>query len=206
MLDYGIFYEFRPADDIATGQARPVTLSEVQRGVNYALVISTSGGLWRYLIGDTIVFTSTFPFRFRISGRTKHFINAFGEEVIVDNADKALEAACLATDSIINEYTAGPVYMGESSKGSHEWIIEFEKAPADIEKFTDILDTTLKSINSDYEAKRHKDINLVRPLVRQVPPGTFNRWLKSLNKLGGQNKIPRLSNSREFIEEIYNFI
>ncbi len=206
MLDYGIFYEFIPADDIATGQARPVTLSEVQRGVNYALVISTSGGLWRYLIGDTIVFTSTFPFRFRISGRTKHFINAFGEEVIVDNADKALEAACLATDSIINEYTAGPVYMGESSKGSHEWIIEFEKAPADIEKFTDILDTTLKSINSDYEAKRHKDINLVRPLVRQVPPGTFNRWLKSLNKLGGQNKIPRLSNSREFIEEIYNFI
>lgn len=206
MLDYGIFYEFIPADDFAAGQARPVTLSEVQRGVNYALVISTSGGLWRYLIGDTIVFTSTFPFRFRISGRTKHYINAFGEEVIVDNADKALEAACLATDSIINEYTAGPVYMGESSKGSHEWIIEFEKAPADIEKFTDILDTTLKSINSDYEAKRHKDINLVRPLVRQVPPGTFNRWLKSLNKLGGQNKIPRLSNSREFIEEIYNFI
>ncbi len=206
MLDYGIFYEFIPADDFAAGQARPVTLSEVQRGVNYALVISTSGGLWRYLIGDTIVFTSTFPFRFRISGRTKHFINAFGEEVIVDNADKALEAACLATDSIINEYTAGPVYMGESSKGTHEWIIEFEKAPVDIEKFTDILDTTLKSINSDYEAKRHKDINLVRPLVRQVPPGTFNRWLKSLNKLGGQNKIPRLSNSREFIEEIYNFI
>lgn len=206
MLDYGIFYEFIPADDFAAGQARPVTLSEVQRGVNYALVISTSGGLWRYLIGDTIVFTSTFPFRFRISGRTKHYINAFGEEVIVDNADKALEAACLATDSIINEYTAGPVFMGESSKGSHEWIIEFEKAPADIEKFTDILDTTLKSINSDYEAKRHKDINLVRPLVRQVPPGTFNRWLKSLNKLGGQNKIPRLSNSREFIEEIYNFI
>lgn len=206
MLDYGIFYEFIPSDDIASGQARPLTLSEVQRGVNYALVISTSGGLWRYLIGDTIVFTSTFPFRFRISGRTKHYINAFGEEVIVDNADKALEAACLATDSIINEYTAGPVYMGESSKGTHEWIIEFEKAPVDIEKFTDILDTTLKSINSDYEAKRHKDINLVRPLVRQVPPGTFNRWLKSLNKLGGQNKIPRLSNSREFIEEIYNFI
>jgi hypothetical protein len=206
MLDYGIFYEFIPADDSAAGSARAITLSEVQRGVNYALVISTNGGLWRYLIGDTIVFTSTFPFRFRISGRTKHYINAFGEEVIIDNADKALEAACTATGAVINEYTAGPVYMGEASKGSHEWIIEFEKDPWDIEKFTDILDTTLKSINSDYEAKRHKDINLVRPVVRPVPPGTFNRWLRSKNKLGGQNKIPRLSNSREFIEELYNFI
>lgn len=206
MLDYGIFYEFIPDDSISGVPARPVTLSEVRRGVNYAMVISTNGGLWRYLIGDTIVFTSIFPFRFTISGRTKHFINAFGEEVIVDNADKALEAACTETGAIINEYTAGPVYMGEASKGSHEWIIEFEKAPDDIGKFIDILDATLKSINSDYEAKRHKDINLVRPVVRQAPPGTFNRWLKSKNKLGGQNKIPRLSNSREFIEELYNFI
>ncbi|HOW10763.1 MAG TPA: GH3 auxin-responsive promoter family protein [Bacteroidales bacterium] len=206
MLDYGIFYEFIPADESSTGTARAVPLSEVQRGVNYALVISTNGGLWRYMIGDTIVFTSTFPFRFRISGRTKHYINAFGEEVIVDNADKALEAACRATGAVINEYTAGPVYMGETSRGSHEWIIEFEKEPGDIQQFIDVLDTKLKSINSDYEAKRHKDINLVRPVVRPVPAGTFNSWLRSKNKLGGQNKIPRLSNSREFIEELYNFI
>lgn len=206
MLDYGIFYEFIPADESSAGSARPIPLSEVQRGVNYALVISTNGGLWRYMIGDTIIFTSTFPFRFLISGRTKHYINAFGEEVIIDNADKALETACKETGAVVNEYTAGPVYMGETSRGSHEWIIEFEKEPGDIEMFTDVLDTALKSVNSDYEAKRQKDINLVRPVVRPVPPGTFNRWLKSKNRLGGQNKIPRLSNSRELIEELYNFI
>jgi hypothetical protein len=203
MLDYGIFYEFIPADEAGTGSARVITLADVQRGVNYAMVISTNGGLWRYLIGDTIVFTSTFPFRFRISGRTKHFINAFGEELIVDNADKAVEAACAATGAVISDYTAGPVYMGEKSRGTHEWIIEFEKPPADLARFVEVLDATLKSVNSDYEAKRHKDINLVMPLVRAVPPGTFNNWLKSRNKLGGQNKVPRLSNSREIIEDIY---
>jgi hypothetical protein len=158
------------------------------------------------MIGDTIVFTSTDPYRFRISGRTRHFINAFGEEVIVENADKALEAACNGTGAIISEYTAGPVYMGEESRGTHEWIIEFDKAPDDLNKFTDLLDETLKSINSDYEAKRHKDINLVKPIVKSVPQGTFNRWLKSKNKLGGQNKVPRLSNTREFIEELYRFL
>jgi hypothetical protein len=206
MLDYGIFYEFIPSDQLNSDSPQVYSLGEVEKGVNYAIVISTNGGLWRYMIGDTIVFTSTDPYRFRISGRTRQFINAFGEEVIVDNADKALEEACGATGAIISEYTAGPVYMGASSRGTHEWIIEFEKMPDDIIRFTDILDDTLKSINSDYEAKRHKDINLVRPVVRAVPQGTFNLWLKSKNKLGGQNKVPRLSNTREFIEELYGFL
>ncbi len=203
MLDYGIFYEFSPSGSLDSRLPAACTIGEVQEGVNYAMVISTNGGLWRYLIGDTIVFTSTNPYRFRISGRTKHYINAFGEEVIIDNADKALEAACKGTGAIITEYTAGPVYMGAASKGTHEWIIEFEKPPDDPDRFTDLLDETLKSINSDYEAKRYKDINLIRPVVRQVPQGTFNRWMKSRNKFGGQNKVPRLSNTREFIEDLY---
>jgi len=206
MLDYEIFYEFISADKLNSGSPKAYSLGEVVKGVNYAIIISTNGGLWRYMIGDTIVFTCTDPYRFRISGRTRHFINTFGEEVIIDNADKAVEAACRSTGAIISEYTAGPVYMGAASRGAHEWIIEFEKAPDDINKFTDILDGTLKSINSDYEAKRHKDINLVRPVVRSVPQGTFNQWLKSKNKLGGQNKVPRLSNTREVIEEVYRFI
>jgi hypothetical protein len=205
MLDYGIFYEFIPANQQTFGTQQVYTLGEVETGINYAIIISTNGGLWRYMIGDTIVFTCLDPYRFRISGRTRHFINAFGEEVIVENADKALEIACRETGAIITEYTAGPVYMDESSRGTHEWIIEFEKMPDDTGKFTDLLDNTLKLINSDYEAKRFKDINLVKPIVRSVPPGTFMLWMKSKNKLGGQNKVPRLSNSREFIEEIYGF-
>jgi hypothetical protein len=203
MLDYGIFYEFIPSDKVSGDFPPSLTLAEVEKGVNYAIVISTNGGLWRYMIGDTVIFTSTDPYRFRISGRTKHFINAFGEEVIVENAETAIEAACKATGAIISEYTAGPVFMGASSKGTHEWIIEFEKDPSDLDRFTEVLDETLKSVNSDYEAKRFRDINLVRPLVRRVPWGTFNKWLKTKNKLGGQNKVPRLSNSREFIEELY---
>ena len=203
MLDYGIFYEFIPADKINSASPPAFSIGEVETDINYAIVISTNGGLWRYLIGDTIVFTSLDPHRFRISGRTKHFINVFGEEVIVDNADKALEAACNATGSIISEYTAGPVFMNATSRGTHEWIIEFEKEPADLLKFTEILDETLKSVNSDYEAKRFKDINLVLPIVRQVPAGTFSHWLRTKNKLGGQNKVPRLSNTREYIEELY---
>jgi hypothetical protein len=155
------------------------------------------------LIGDTIVFTCLCPYRFRISGRTKHFINAFGEEVIIENAEKAIEEACRCTDAIISEFTAGPVFMDTSSRGSHEWLIEFEKTPSDLDRFTDILDSTLQSVNSDYEAKRFKDINLVRPIIKPVPKGTFYNYLKSKNKLGGQNKVPRLSNTREYIEEIY---
>ncbi len=203
MLDYGIFYEFIPAEKTNKENPPAYTIGEVEEGVNYAIVVSTSGGLWRYIIGDTIVFTNLNPPRFRISGRTKHFINAFGEEVIIDNAEKALEAACKATGAIISEYTAGPVFMDTSSKGSHEWIIEFEKDPSDPDKFAEILDKTLQSLNSDYEAKRFKDINLVKPKVNFVPKGTFHNWLKSKNKLGGQNKVPRLSNTREYIEEIY---
>ncbi len=205
MLDYGIFYEFIPCDKLSSSSPKAFSISEVEADVNYAMVISTNGGLWRYLIGDTIVFTGIHPYRFRISGRTKHFINAFGEEVIVENADKALEAACKGTGAVISDYTAGPVFMGTSSKGTHEWIIEFEKSPEDIEQFAELLDSTLKSINSDYEAKRFKDINLIKPVIRSVPKGTFHRWLKSKNKLGGQNKVPRLSNTREYIEELYAF-
>jgi hypothetical protein len=206
MLDYGIFYEFIPLESFSSGNQNAFSLEEVVTGVNYAIIISTNGGLWRYLIGDTIVFTETNPYRFRITGRTRQFINAFGEEVIVENADRALEEACRGTGAIISDYTAGPIYMGESTRGAHEWLVEFEKAPDDITQFTDLLDKTLKSVNSDYEAKRYKDINLVKPLIKAVPAGTFIRWLKSKNKLGGQNKIPRLSNTREFIEEIYSLI
>lgn len=203
MLDYGIFYEFIPAEKITCISPPVYTIGEVETGINYAIVISTNGGLWRYLIGDTIIFTCINPFRFRISGRTKHFINAFGEEVIVDNADKALESACKATGAIISDYTAGPVYMQTSSQGSHEWLIEFEKEPDSLNNFVDVLDTTLQSVNSDYEAKRYKDLNLIKPVVRSVPQGTFNKWLKKKNKLGGQNKVPRLANTREYIEDLY---
>jgi hypothetical protein len=204
MLDYGIFYEFIPADKVNSDSPPVFTLVEVEAGVNYALIISTNGGLWRYMMGDTIIFTCLNPFRFRISGRTKHFINVFGEEVIVDNADKALELACKETGALIAEYTAGPVFMNESSKGSHEWIIEFEKEPSDLNLFIESLDRCLQSVNSDYEAKRYKDLNLVIPLVKSVPAGTFNKWMKSQNKFGGQNKVPRLSNTREYIEDLYN--
>jgi len=203
MLDYGIFYEFIPADKIGSDDPPVCTIAEVETGKNYAIIISTNSGLWRYMMGDTVVFTSLYPFRIRISGRTKHFINVFGEEVIIDNADKAIESACKATGAVISEYTAGPVFMNTVTKGSHEWIIEFEKVPSDLTMFTDILDNTLKSINSDYEAKRFRDLNLDLPVVRLVPAGTFNKWLKTKNKLGGQNKVPRLSNSREYIEDLY---
>ena len=203
MLDYGIFYEFIPADKIDSDSPPVYTIGEVEKGVNYAIIISTNGGLWRYMMGDTIHFTCLNPHRLKISGRTKHFINVFGEEVIIDNADKALESACKSTDAVITEYTAGPVFMNISSKGSHEWIIEFEKEPSDFGKFIESLDNALKSVNSDYEAKRYRDLNLVIPVVRSVPEGTFNKWLKVNNKFGGQNKVPRLSNSREYIEDLY---
>jgi len=202
MLDYGVYYEFIPADESYSDNPRTLTIGEVEKGVNYAIVISTDGGLWRYAIGDTVEFTSLWPHKIRITGRTKHFINVFGEEVIIDNAEKALEKACLGTEAHITEYTAGPVFMGTETRGSHEWVIEFDREPDDIEHFADILDTALKAVNSDYEAKRYKDLTLARPLVRVVPPGTFYRWFRERDKLGGQNKMPRLSNSREFIESV----
>jgi hypothetical protein len=202
MLDYGVFYEFIPVEEISSDNPRTLTIGEVEKGVNYAVVISTDGGLWRYTIGDTVEFTSLFPHKIKITGRTKHFINAFGEEVIIDNAEKALTNACQETGAHVSEYTAGPVYMGNETRGSHEWIIEFDKDPDNLDHFIEILDTTLQSVNSDYEAKRCKDITLTRPLVKVVPAGTFYKWFKERDKLGGQNKMPRLSNNREFIESV----
>ncbi|MHC1730770.1 MAG: GH3 auxin-responsive promoter family protein [Bacteroidales bacterium] len=202
MLDYGIYYEFIPADEADSDNPHTLTIGEVEKGVNYAVVISTDGGLWRYRIGDTVEFTSLYPHKIRITGRTKFFINAFGEELIIDNAEKALEKACHGTNAHITEYTAGPVYMGDENRGAHEWVIEFERAPDDPDHFTEILDTTLKALNSDYEAKRYKDLTLVRPILKMVPSGTFYRWFREKDKLGGQNKMPRLSNSREFVESV----
>jgi hypothetical protein len=202
MLDYGVFYEFIPMDRFFSEKPKAVHIGNVQTGINYAIVISTNGGLWRYIIGDTIMFTSLNPHKILLTGRTRHFINAFGEELIVDNADRALKSACDSTGASILEYTAAPVYMNENGNGRHEWLIEFETEPDSIDKFIVILDETLKSINSDYEAKRYKDITLGAPLVRSLPKGSFYKWLQLKGKLGGQNKVPRLSNNRQYVEEI----
>jgi hypothetical protein len=202
MLDYGIFYEFIPAD-LANEENPPVIwLDQVQLGVNYAMVITTNGGLWRYKIGDVIAFTSLSPYRIKIAGRTKHFINTFGEELIIDNAEKGLAIACEKTQAIIREYTAGPIFMEFNSNGAHEWLIEFEKAPENLDYFTEVLDNALKSLNSDYEAKRYKNITLRLPKIQVMEKGTFYHWMNKRGKLGGQNKVPRLSNNRTFIEEI----
>jgi len=203
MLDLGIFFEFIPVSGTGDREGKALHIGEVKTGVNYAVVISTNGGLWRYKIGDTITFTSLYPHKFKITGRTKHFINAFGEEVIIENAEKAIKEACSATGAIVGEYTAGPVYMGSEAKGSHEWIIEFEKEPDNSALFAATLDLTLQSVNSDYEAKRKKDITLLPPVIRIVPKGTFIEWFRKNSKLGGQNKMPRLSNDRQYIEEFY---
>ena len=199
MLDYGIYYEFLPLDETIN---KTLTLDEVELNKNYSLIISTNAGLWRYQIGDTIKFTSLHPFRFKITGRTKHFINTFGEEIIIDNAEKALAIACEKTSAVIHEYTAAPVYMNEKESGAHEWLIEFEKSPHSIEYFTEILDNALKSINSDYEAKRYQNLALKQPVVISAKKGTFYHWLKTKGKLGGQHKVPRLCNDRKYIEEI----
>jgi hypothetical protein len=186
------------------GNENPVTvgLKNVVVGKNYALVMSTTGGLWRYLIGDTIQFTSLNPYKIKITGRLKHYMNAFGEEVIVDNTDKAIAYAAEKTHAVVNDYTAAPVYFSENSNGAHEWLIEFEKEPGDMDAFIFQLDDHLKSINSDYEAKRHKNIALRLPIVHKLPRGTFTNWLRSKGKLGGQHKVPRLSNERGMLEEI----
>ncbi|WDF78646.1 GH3 auxin-responsive promoter family protein [Mucilaginibacter sp. KACC 22773] len=202
MLDYGIFYEFLPLEHLHHDNPETLTLDEVELDKNYALIISTNAGLWRYMIGDTIKFTSLSPFRIRVTGRTKHFINAFGEEVIIDNAEQALEEACQQTGAVICEYTAAPVYFNGNDCGAHEWIIEFEKQPNEFERFVDILDETLRRINSDYDAKRFKDLALRRPIVRRAPEGTFFSWMKEKGKLGGQHKVPRLANDREYVDAI----
>ncbi|MFZ1533305.1 MAG: GH3 auxin-responsive promoter family protein, partial [Chitinophagaceae bacterium] len=200
--DHGIFYEFMPVSEYGKNDPQTIGLQEVEMGKNYAPVISTNGGLWRYLLGDTIQFTSLNPFRIKVSGRLKHYMNAFGEEVIVDNADKAIAIASEKTGAIVNDYTAAPVYFSEASNGAHEWLIEFEKEPADLETFTNELDAALKNINSDYEAKRYKSIALRLPIIHSLKKGTFEEWLRSKGKLGGQHKVPRLSNERTLVEEI----
>ncbi|MGY5351969.1 GH3 auxin-responsive promoter family protein [Wenyingzhuangia sp. IMCC45533] len=205
MLDYGIFYEFIPMDSYNSVHSKTISLADVELHKNYALVITTNAGLWRYIIGDTIKFTSLQPHRIKITGRTKHFINVFGEELIIENAEDALKIACEQTDSSIKEYTVAPIFMELNNKGSHEWLIEFEKLPADMIFFTDQLDQSLQDINSDYEAKRYKNITLGRPIVHVADKHQFHYWLKSKNKLGGQHKVPRLYNTREYLEEIKSY-
>lgn len=202
MLDYGIYYEFIPCEDYSSDNPRTLQLDEVELNKNYALVITTNAGLWRYKIGDTITFTSLSPHRIKITGRTKNFINAFGEELIVDNAEKAMTIACEKTNAQVKDYTAGPVYIKNNENGAHEWLIEFEIPPKDIEYFADVLDNALKSLNSDYEAKRYQNLILRSPLIKIMPEGTFYNWLKSKSRLGGQHKVPRLANDRKYIEEI----
>ncbi len=203
MLDYGIFYEFIPMDDFNGIDSKVVkSIAEIEIGVNYALVISTNGGLWRYIIGDTIKFTSKLPYRFKITGRTKSFINAFGEELIVENAEAAIKMACDATNARVSEFTAAPVFMENKSQGKHEWLIEFSRVPQSIEAFTLQLDKSLQSLNSDYEAKRMGDLSLGVPIVHSIKKGVFDDWLKKKRKMGGQNKIPRLMNNRTILEEI----
>jgi len=203
MLDYGTFFEFIPMAEFEGTESKTVlSLKEVELGVNYALVVSTNAGLWRYIIGDTIKFTNDQPYRFQITGRTKSFINAFGEELVVENAERAIRAACLATNAEIGEYTAAPIYMDGQKKGGHEWLVEFKKTPDSLSTFAHELDTALKVLNSDYEAKRSADLSLMLPIINKAPEGLFEKWLKSRGKLGGQHKVPRLSNDRKLIEEI----
>lgn len=202
MVDYGIFYEFIPMDELEKDNPTVIPLWGVETGRNYAMVISSSGGLWRYMIGDTVRFTQTNPYKFVITGRTKSFINAFGEELIVDNAEKGLAAACEATNAQVLEYTAAPVFMDAKGKCRHQWVIEFSREPSSLSDFARILDGKLQEINSDYEAKRYKDITLQPLEIIPARKGVFNDWLKNKGKLGGQHKIPRLSNSRTYIDEI----
>lgn len=201
-VDHGIFMEFMPTEQYGKKDPETIGLGEVELGKNYGLVISTNGGLWRYLVGDTVQFTSLNPYKIKVSGRLKHYINAFGEEVIVDNSDRAIAIASEKTNAIVNDYTAAPLYFGDDSNGAHEWLIEFEKYPADMNEFIDELDAALKEINSDYEAKRYKDIALRKPVLHALQKGVFTSWLKSKGKLGGQHKVPRLSNERKYLEEI----
>ena len=201
-LQHGIFYEFMPIEEHGKADPQTIGLNDVEVGKQYALIISTNGGLWRYMVGDTIQFTSLNPFKINVSGRLKQFINAFGEEVIVDNSDKAIALASEKCNVVVNDYTAAPVYFSDHGNGAHEWLVEFETPPKNIDEFSYELDCALKSINSDYEAKRHKDIALRMPIVHALHKAIFTNWLRSKNKLGGQHKIPRLNNDRKFIDEI----
>lgn len=202
LLDHGIYYEFIPLSEFYETHSQTIPLHEVKPDVNYAMVITTNSGLWRYIIGDTVQFTSTEPYRIKISGRTKNFINAFGEELIIDNAEKAIKAASEATYAEVREFHAAPVYMQDGQSGAHEWIIEFNRIPENVELFGSVLDSTLKALNSDYEAKRHKDLALRPPIIHIAKNGLFYEWLKTIGKMGGQNKIPRLHNNRSSIDQL----
>ncbi len=202
MLDYGIFYEFIPMDQYENNEQRTIRLSEVEIGKNYAIVITTNSGLWRYQIGDTVRFTSLNPYRIRITGRTKHYINVFGEELIVENSDNAIAKACKLTQTEVIDYTVAPIFMEGREKGSHEWIIEFRKNPENMQLFEKVLDETLQSLNSDYEAKRHNNMTLNPPLINIARSNLFYDWLKNQDKLGGQHKIPRLSNHRDYLDQL----
>lgn len=206
MLDYGIYYEFLPLENLHDAHPKTLGLDEVELNKHYALIISTNAGLWRYLIGDTIKFVNLSPYRIQVTGRTKQYINTFGEELIVDNADDALRKACLETHASIRDYTAGPVYFNENQAGAHEWIIEFEDPPDDFDVFCKVLDAELRDVNSDYDAKRFNDMALRFPIIHQAPSGTFYRWMKTRGKLGGQNKVPRLSNERAYLDDILTLV
>lgn len=201
LLDHGVFYEFLPLKELDRPE-KAVPLTEVKTGVNYAMIISTSGGLWRYMIGDTVEFTNLSPYKIRITGRTKSYINAFGEELIVDNAERAMEAACRETGAKVTDYTVAPIYMKSRSKGGHQWLVEFEQEPADALLFAEILDRTLQEVNSDYAAKRFKNTTLMPLQLVVAPRGAFYRWMESRKKLGGQNKVPRLVNDRRYMDEL----
>jgi hypothetical protein len=203
LTDNGIFYEFVEIDEMGGAQNKAIPLRDAQLHKNYALIITTPAGLWRYEIGDTIMFTSLHPYRFKITGRTTHYINAFGEELMVDNADRAITEACRQTGAILTHYTAAPIFLeADNTKGKHQWLIEFSTLPDNIEKFRMVLDQTLKSLNSDYEAKRSGALMLELPEITIAPEGTFMTWLAKKNKLGGQFKAPRLQNDRKLIEEM----
>ena len=202
MLDYGIYYEFLPLENISDENPKTLSLDQVELNTHYALIISTNAGLWRYSVGDTIMFTHLNPFRIKVTGRTQQFINVFGEELMIENAEKAIQIACNRTNAIITDFTACPIFMSQENKGGHEWVLEFSTPPKEMDKFASILDTALKSLNSDYEAKRYNDYVLQPPLLHKVAPGTFYSWLKSKGKLGGQNKVQRLSNSRKYVDEV----
>jgi hypothetical protein len=206
MLDYGIYYEFIPVGNLGNPEPQVLGLDEVDTETNYAMVISTNGGLWRYIIGDTVKFTSLNPYRIRITGRTKNFINVVGEELIIDNAEKALEIACRKCHAAITDYTAGPLFYETNKIATHEWLIEFETEPKDLQYFAETLDNALKSLNSDYEAKRYHGMVLKEPIIRSLPRKTFYKWLKKKGKLGGQNKVPRLANERKYLDEIYGIL
>jgi hypothetical protein len=206
LANNNIFFEFMPMSELGKSFPKTHSITEVELDVNYAMIISTNAGLWRYLIGDTVKFTSLYPHKIKITGRTAHYINVFGEELIVGNTEEALQKVCFETDAIVSEYTVAPIFMSETSNGAHEWLIEFDTPPHNLERFADILDKALCEVNSDYEAKRYHNITLSRLKLTILPRGTFIKWMESKGKLGGQNKIPRLYNSREYVDQLLRIV